>query len=156
MEKISEAIYKALRDDSETTNGLRTLLGNTATNPFNVYHAFLPDGIDFSPSAGLKGFVTYQFVSGVPEPGISSEDNRLLEEVYSINAYHRTLTQLEKIHRRIKWRLQNARSVTNPTSESQLYLIRLDNMGPIRFDEAFNVYWQLAQYRAWLRDDDLR
>ena len=154
MEKISEAIYKALRDDSESAVGLRALLGNTTTSPYNVYHAFLPTSIDFSPTAGNKGFITYLFVSVVPELG-TREDMRVMEEVYNITAYHRLLTQLESIHRRIKWRLQDARGVSNPTSQAQLLNIRMESLGSMRFDDVFNVYFQTAFYRVWVRDDDL-
>lgn len=155
MEKVSEALYKSLRDDSEATVGIRALLGNTSTTPYNVYHAFLPENVDFSPASGNKGFITYLFVSGTPDNSPHGSAAFIVEEVYNVTAYHRSLSSVESIQRRIKRRLHNLRGVTSPTSQAQLHRIALDSMGPTRFDDKWNVYWQTALYRAWLRDDDL-
>ena len=155
MEKVNEALYKALRDDSEATVGIRVLLGNTSTTPYNVHHAFLPEKVDFSPSTGAQGFITYQFVSGTPDNSNMSTASRLIEEVYQFTAYHRNLSVVEDIQRRIKKRLQNKKGITDPTSQAQLYEVLLDSESPPTFDDAFKVWFQTKFYRAWVRDDDI-
>ena len=65
MEQVSQALYKALRDDSEATNGIRALLGNTTANPYNCYFGSFPESFDFSPSGGAKGLLVYSMVSCV-------------------------------------------------------------------------------------------
>lgn len=155
MEKVNESIYKALRDDSEATVGIRALLGNTTTTPYNVYHAFMPENVDFSPSTGAQGFITYQFVSGTPDPDNHSEASRLSEDVYQITVYHRNQSIVEDIHRRVKRRLQHKRGVTDPTSQAELVGLKLDSESPPTFDDVFKVWFQTKFYRAWVRDDDI-
>lgn len=155
MEKVAEALYKALRDDSATTVGIRTLLGNTSTTPHNVYHSFLPEAVDFSPSAGSQGFITYHFVSGTPDQSQMSTASRLTEEVYQFTAYHRSLSQVEAIHRRIRNRLENKRGVTDPSSQAEISEVRLESQGTSTFDDAFKVWYRSDFYRVWGRDDDL-
>ena len=155
MEKVNEAIYKALRDDSEASVGIRALLGNTTTTPFNVFHSFLPESVDFSPSAGAQGFITYQFISGTPDLEQQSEASRLVEEVYQVTAYHRNLSIVEDIQRRVKRRLMRKRGVTDPTSQALISQIKLDNEEPPTFDDVFKVWFRTTFYRAWIRDDDL-
>lgn len=155
MEKVNEALYKALRDDSEATVGIRALLGNTTTTPYNVHHAFLPDKVDFSQASGAKGYITYQFVSGTPDNSNMSTASRLSEDVYQFTAYHRNLSKVEDIHRRIKKRLQNKRGITDPTSQAEIGEVLLDSESPPTFDEAFKVWFQVKYYRVWVRDDDI-
>lgn len=153
MELVSQAIYTALRDDSEATNGLRALLGNTTTTPYNVFHADPPAAFQFD---GGKSCLTYLFVSGTPDLSGHPTAGRAMQEIYRINAYSRNLLTVERIHKRVKWRLQGKRSLTLPTTETLLQQLKLDSMGPTRYDETWNVYWQSADYRAWVVDLDLR
>lgn len=155
MEAVNQAIYKALRDDSEATVGIRALLGNTTTTPFNVFHSFLPESVDFSPSSGSQGFITYQFVSGTPDLSSQSEALRLIEEVYQVTAYHRSLSVVEDIQRRVKKRLMRKKGVTDPSSQALISQLKLDSEGPPTFDDVFKVWFKLSLYRAWIRDDDI-
>lgn len=155
MEEVSKALYTALRDDSEANVGIRALLGNTTTTPYNVYHAFLPEAIDFSQSSGNKGFITYQFISGTPDITQHSRASMLSEDIYQFIAYHRNLSTVEDIHRRIKKVLQQKRKVTDPTTQAVIHEIKLDSEGPSTFDNAFKVWFQSKFYRVWVRDDDI-
>jgi len=155
MEKIDSAIYLALRDDSEATVGIRALLGNTTTTPYNVYHAFFPDNFDFSPASGNKGIVVYNFVSGTPDKTVHSKSTIISEDLYDITAYHRSLDTLEDIHRRIKKRLYLLNNVTKPTSQAELHQLLLDSERPPTFDDDWQVWFQTKSYRAWVRDDDI-
>lgn len=153
MELVSQAIYTALRDDSEATNGLRALLGNTSATPYNMFHAFVPASFQYD---GGKSCLTYQFVSGTPDLNTHPTAGRTVQEVYRVNVYSRSILTVERAHKRVKWRLQGARSVTQPSSESIISKLALDFMAPTRYDEAWNVFWQTADYRAWIIDADLR
>jgi len=155
MEQVDQAIYKAMRDDSEATVGLRALLGNTSSTPFNVYHAFLPQSIDFSKSDGSDSYITYQFISGVPQNASHSLADMVQEDVYNITVYSRSRPTLESIHRRIKTRLQNKRGVTNPTSEAELIELKLDSESSPQWDDDFKIWFQSKFYRAWVRDDNI-
>ena len=155
MEKVSQALYQALRDDSEATVGIRALLGNTTTSPYNVYHAFIPEAIDLKTAAGNVGFITYNLISSVAETDIGAPAVRLFQELYDFTVYHRLLTTVEAVHQRIKRRLISNRGVTQPTTLAAIYNLKLERLGPHRWDENFNVYFQVASYRAWVRDDDI-
>ena len=155
MEKVDVAIYKTLRDDSEASVGIRALLGNTTTTPYNTYHAFLPDNIDFSPAAGNVGFIVYMRISSTPDLGVHSLSTLTEQSVYQISAYHRVLSSVEAIHRRIKKRLLRLDHVTQPTSQSGLYQLLLESEDPVTFDDSFKVWFQQKYYRAWVRDDDI-
>ena len=152
MEKVDEAIYKALRDDSVASVGIRALLGNTTTSPYNVYHAFLPEGIDFSPSGGSKGFMTYLRVSAVADMDTHPKAAWLMNLLYNITVYARALSTVEAVLRRVRVRLDHGFGVTNPTSQAELHNIKLESVGPSRWDDAFKVHFQTAFYRAWGRD----
>lgn len=155
-DKVSEAIYKAMRDDCDDLVGLRALLGETRNTPFNVYHAYLPERVDFRNSDGDdRSYVTYFMVSSTPDNSFSSPASRAIELLYDVTGYSRKLLTLEKIMRRVKWRLQDKRGVTNPSSLVAIQKIALDSEGSTSWDEAFKVYFKTATYRVWGRDDDL-
>ena len=156
MEEAEKAIYQALRDDSEATNGLRALLGNTTTSPYNVYYAFLPENVDFSAAGGSKAFVTVLLASSVADLESRSPAARLMQDVYQITAYARELSKVRSIQRRIRWRLDNLRGITLPTTIDQFHNVALETYSADRYDDKFDCRWQMAEYRVWRRDDDLR
>ena len=155
MEKIAEALYKALRDDSEAAVGMRALLGNTTTSPYNVYHAFLPEAVDFVTAAGTQSFIVYQFISGIPDQTIHGRDGLAGQELYSFRVYSRSLSTLESICRRIRLRLQGKRSVTDPTTQAVIQSVKMDSEGPTIWDDEFKVFGRTVYYRVWMRDDNL-
>lgn len=155
MEKIAEALYKALRDDSEATVGIRALLGNTTTAPYNVYHASPPEALDFVTSTTTQSFIIYQFVSGTPDLSIHGKDGLAGQEIYSFRVYSRSLTTLESICRRIRIRLQGKRYVVNPTTQSVIQNVKMDSEGPTTWDDEFKVFGRTVYYRVWMRDDNL-
>lgn len=155
MESIGQAIYTALRDDSEATNGIRALLGNTGTTPYNVYHSHLPDNIDFNQSSGAHSFITYFLVSSVSDNSVHGADGRLVEEVYNITVYSRTLSTLESVHRRIKLRLHDMRNITAPSSQARIHQVRFENEIATQWDDDFKVFFRPAFYRVWGRDDNI-
>lgn len=156
MEEAEKAIYQSLRDDSEATNGLRALLGNTTTTPYNVYYAYLPESVDFSPAGGSKAFVTVLLASSVSDVSTKVPGARLMQEVYQVTAYARDLSKVRSVHRRIRWRLDGMRGIILPTSLDQLHKVALIGYGADRYDDKFDCRWQMAEYRVWRRDDDLR
>lgn len=155
MEKIDESIYKALRDDSTASVGIRALLGNTATSPYNVYHAFLPDDVDFQTASGQVGFLVYHRISSVPDIEQHNPSGLTMVMLYQISAYARSLPTVESVLRRVRWRLDHLRGVTLPTTLAALHQIKLDSAGPTRFDDAFKVFFRNDMYRVWGRDDNL-
>lgn len=155
MEKVGQAIYTAMRDDSEATNGIRALLGNTTTSPYNVFHAQFPDEFDFSASGGAKGLITYHFVSASYDTDMGTAAVKTFQAVYNVSAYARALSTVESVHRRVKLRLDRMRNVTVPTSQAWIHQIKLESEGPNLFDDAFQVWRRTAIYRAWCRDDNV-
>lgn len=155
MEKIAEALYKALRDDSEAIVGMRALLGNTTTTPYNMYHAYIPESVDFTTVTGSQSFMIYQFVSGTPDQSIHGRDGLAGEELYSFRVYSRSLSTLESICRRIRLRLQGKRDVTDPTTQAVILDVKMDSEGPTIWDDDFKVYGRTVYYRVWMRDDNL-
>ena len=156
MEQAGQAIYTALRDDSEATNGIRALLGNTTTTPYNVYHADFPTSFDFSPSSGTaQGLITYHMVSSVRDNEMSRPSIYVFQALYNITVYARALTKVEAVHRRVMLRLHNMRNVTVPTTLAWLHNVKLENEGPNIFDDAFKVHYRAAFYRVWGRDDNI-
>lgn len=154
MEQVAQSIYQAMRDDSAATVGLRALLGNTTTTPYNVYHAFLPAGIDFS-STTAQSYITYQLISSVADIEQHSKGGRIMVETWQITAYAHTRTKVDSIHRRIRHRLDALHNVTLPTSQAVLHQIRFESLGPHTWDDAYKVFFQEATYRSWGRDDDI-
>jgi len=155
MEEASKAVYQTLRDDSTATVGLRALLGNTTTTPYNVHYAFLPEHVDFSPSAGNVGHVVVLLASSIADIQAGSIATRLMQDVYQITAYARSLSTVRAAHSRIRWILEHKRKMTNPTSDDVIQKIALEGYGPDRYDDAFDCRWQVATYRVWRRDDDI-
>lgn len=155
MEAVAQALYTALRDDSEATVGMRALLGNTTTTPYNMHHVLIPEAIDFVTAAGTQSFMVYQFVSGIPRQDIHGRDGLAGEELYNFRVYSRSLATLESICRRIKLRLQNKLYVTQPTSQAVIQEVKLDSEGPTIWDDEFKVWGRSNFYRVWCRDDNL-
>ena len=155
-EKVSQAIYTALRDDSEATNGIRALLGNTTTTPYNVFYKSPPAQFDFTPASGsAQSLLIYNEVASIGDLTIRPKTVQLLEEEYDVQAWSRSLTQLDAIMRRVKLRLNGLRNVTLPTSQNDLHQIKFQSMTSAIFDEAWQVYWRTARFLAWSRDDVL-
>ena len=148
MEKLKEAVYTALRDDSTATVGLRTLLGHAAT-PYGVYFAYLPEKPDFSS----KHYLTYMLLAQAAEPGVGGTDMRLRQAVFSVTAWSSSDITKEQILRRIENVLEQMRKVTKPTSQCELHDLRFESSGPDLFDDEFKVHHRSVQYRAYYRDD---
>lgn len=153
-ENISEAIYKALRDDSLATNGIRALLGNTTTTPYNVYHAYVPESVDFSPPAGAVGFITYFMVTDTPNLEYQSVATEVVESIYNITAYHKTMTQLDKVLRRVRYRLEDMTGITRPTARSTMHKVRWQMDTTTKWDDEFKVWYRTSLYKVWYRNDD--
>ena len=157
MEEAQKAIYQAIRDDSAASIGVRALLGNTTTTPYNVYYAFLPVALEFSPASGTKqGFVVVLLISSVADLSAGKADTRLMQDVYQVSVYARDLSKVREVHSRIRWRLEGKRGLTDPTTDDVIHKIALESIGPDRYDDAYECRWQTAIYRVWRRDDDLR
>ncbi len=156
MEEAEKALYQALRDDSEALVGLRALLGNTTTSPYNVYYAYLPENVDFSPSGGSKAFVTVLLTASPADISSPKAAARLMQDFYQVTVYARDLSKVRSVHRRIRWRLDGARGLTIPTTLDQVHKVALIGYGSDRYDDKFDCRWQMAEYRVWRRDDDLR
>lgn len=149
MEKIKQAIYTALRDDSTATVGLRTLLGSHTATPYGVYFGRSPVTADYSS----KSYLTYSFLSGDGDMGSSDSSCERRSGIFQITAWSESNTTMERILRRVSNVLHRKNKVTNPTSESQLVDIQLASQGPDLFDDDAKVYYRSDQYRVWWRDD---
>jgi len=154
VEKIAESLYKALRDDSEATVGIRALLGNTTTTPYNVYHVSIPAAVDFVTATGSQSFIVYQFVSGTPDQSFHGRDGLAGQELYSFRVYSRTLSTLESVCRRMRLRLRK-KYVTDPTTQAVILEIKMDSEGATIWDDEFKVWGRTVYYRVWMRDDNL-
>lgn len=150
MESVGKAIYQAMRDDTT----LRALLGNPAANPYNIFHAEVPQGFDFSPASGTKRCITYFEVSSVPDQEFAGSPCQAVAELYNVTAYGRIKTDVEAIQKRVKWILQDKRLVTQPTSEAVILNIKRENKEGARWDEAWQCYFMTAIYRVWAKDEE--
>jgi hypothetical protein len=147
MKLLKQAIHQALRDDSATTIGLRTLLGHAAT-PWGVYQAYFPE----VPAFGTKHYVTWNFLSGSTTLSQSS-DMRLREIIFSVTAWSESMDTLETIQARVRHILENLKKVTVPTSEAELHQILHEGAGPDLFDDEKKAYYRAETYRAFYRED---
>lgn len=148
MEKIKLAVHTALRDDSVTTVGLRTLLGHAAA-PFGVYYHHFPESPDFSTLSYLTWFIINRLSSDTH----SGIDIRMRELVITVTAWSEDSDTRDQVLRRVENVLHNKRRVTNPTSESELHDIQFDGAGPDLFDTDYQVHYRSENYHVWYRDD---
>lgn len=154
MEQADQAFYKTLRDDTEATVGLRALLGSPSANPYNVYHAYLPEALDFSPAGGAQSFLTYLRVSSrgdIEHP----RPVQTVQSLYDVTGYSRSRATLNSIMERVKLRLHRMRNVTAASSQVVIHQVLFESEGSDRFDEAFNCHWRVATYRMRFRDDNI-
>ncbi len=148
MEKIRECLFKALRDDSVVTVGIRALLGHPAT-PWGVHHMSMPESPDFS----TLGYLTYYLLAQPPGGGKESPDSRLREAVFSVTAWSESADTVDKVLRRAENVLVNARKVTVPTREAGVHGVDFDGSGPMLFDDDYKVFYRAVQFRVKYRDD---
>ena len=152
MKEINKALYVVLRDDSEAVVGLRTLLGNTTTAPYNVYYRNLPDNVDFKTTTN-QSFITFFPVSLNYNHTFHDYDARGFVALYQFTAWSRSYTKTYDIVNRIKWRLDGSRSITSPLTDAVIHKILFENTGPETFDNEFKVNMLVSHVRVWGRDD---
>lgn len=152
MYVIKEMLYKAIRDDSKATVGIRALLSNTTTTPYNVYHANLPDNVDFSSS---KKYITYYQLTGEYDTSFPRHNYATIpkEETYQFTVWGGTgTTSNDKILDRIKFLLEGKHKTTNPTTDAAVFTIKCEWEGPDLYDEDYRIYYKSARFRVWLQD----
>jgi hypothetical protein len=150
MEAVGNALYTALRDNA----ALRVLLGAPAASPYNVFHAEIPTGFDFSPSTGKKMCVTYFEVSSVVDHDFHGAHAQAAQEIYNVTVFARLKTDAEAIHRRVKWILQEKRLVTQPTSGAVILNIKRESIGGAQYDSAWKCYYMVSTYRVWAKEEE--
>lgn len=151
MDVIKEMLYKAIRDDDTATVGIRALLNQSVT-PYGVYHANLPDNVDFSSS---KKYITYFQLTGLPEPEYPRHNYSTMpkQETYQITAWGGdTTTSNDKILARVMYLLEGKHKTTNPTSDAKVFNIRWEFDGPDLWDEDYRIYYKTTRYRVYLQD----
>ncbi len=152
MDVVKEMIYKALRDDSAATVGIRALLSQAAT-PYGVYHANLPDNVDFTSN---KKYIVYfqgpsDYDKTYPRHNLATV---VKEETYQITAWGgNATTSNDKILDRVKHLLEGKHKTTNPTTDAEVYQIRCEWEGPDLWDDDYKTYYKSTRYRVWVRDD---
>jgi len=152
MDKIKDMIYTALRDDSTATIGIRALLGNTTATPYNVYHANLPDPLDFASS---KKYITYFQLSGdfdttYPRNNFSTMPK---QETYQITVWGGdTTTSNDKILDRVRYILEGKHKTTNPTSDAKVFSIKCEWESADMWDDDYRIFYKSARFRIWLQD----
>lgn len=151
MKEVTKAIYTALRDDAEATYGIRALLGNTTTSPYNIYYSFLPSNIDFS-STTAQSYITFIPVSTVYDDQYHGKDARAFEMLWQFTVWSRSIEKCYDIINRIKWRLDKMESVNAPTADVEIYKVHFSSVGPEDFDDGFKVHAVVCQVRVWGRD----
>ena len=153
MDVIATMILTALRDDDEATNGIRALLGHSTT-PYGVYHTELLENPDFNSS---KRYISFYQITSTPDmdyPGNSRNFTTLpVQETYMITAWGGdTTTTNNLILKRIRYLLQGCHKVTKPTTDADVYDIKMEWEGPELYDKIFGVHYRQVRYRVWLND----
>lgn len=152
MKEVDRVIYQALRDDSEATYGIRTLLGNTTTSPYNVYRFFLPSGIDFS-AATSQSYVTFFPVSTNYDMSFHAKDARAFQSLYQFTVWSRSVGKCYDVVERIKWRLDRMQAVGTPSVDAGIIGVKFEGVVTETFDNDYKVHLVICQARIWGRDD---
>jgi len=152
MDVVKQMIYVAIRDDDKATVGIRALLDNTTTTPYNVYHANLPDNVDFSSD---QKYITYFQVTGDYDPTFPRHNFATMakQETYQITAWGGdATTSNDKILDRVRYLLEGKHGTTDPTSDAAVHNIKCEWESPDLYDEEYRIYYKQARFRVWLRD----
>lgn len=152
MDVVKEMLYKAVRDDSVATVGIRVLLGNTTTTPYGVYHANLPDNLDFASS---KKYITYFQITADYDLSFPRHNFATIvkEETYQFTAWGGSGTSSnDKILDRVKYLLEGKHKTTNPTSDAIVLSIKCEWEGPDLWDEDNRIFYKSIRFRVWVQD----
>lgn len=152
MKALKKAIHVALRDDSDATVGLRTLLGQSATAPYGVYEGRWQGVPNFKNAAGPQSYLTWLFLRGM-ETGTVQTDLQLREQMFAVTAWSENTDTVEAILARARYVLQGRRAVAQPTVDVELHQIRYEGSGPDLFDDKWKVYYRAEHFRAYFRED---
>jgi hypothetical protein len=150
MEAVGNAIYSAMQNDTT----LLALLGAPTVSPYNVFHAEVPQGFDFSPSTGAHKCITYSEVSSVVDQNFVGISCQGAQELYNITSMARLKTDAEAIDRRVKWLLHDKRGVTQPSSGAVILNIKRESKGGVQWDSAWKCYYTTSIYRVWAKEED--
>lgn len=151
MDVIKSMLYTVMRDDTTATIGLRALLSQSTT-PYGIYHANLPDNVNFASS---KKYITYYQLTGEFDTSYPRNNYTTMpkQETYQITVWGGdTTTSNEKILNRIKYLLDGKHKTTNPTSDADVFMIKCEWESEDLWDNDYRIFYKSARYRVWLND----